>query len=193
MTEMEKNLNAFRYSDENGKEQALISKSYSFYEASGQRIIPDKAPAHWPWTLFIGLLMSLVVLILVYLIRSGKKSARLIFGLYQTLIGVLFGVLGLSLFLISIFTDHVVTYYNENLFLANPLTILLIPLGIGFIRQGKFSNKWLPVLNYVLAALCLLSLLLKLIPVFDQDNWLIISLILPIMCSLAISWYFMKK
>jgi hypothetical protein len=192
-TEMEKNLNAFRYSDENGEEQAFISKSYSFYEASGQRIIPEEAPAHWPLTLFIGLLMSFVVLIQVYLIRSGKKSARLIFGLYQTLIGVLFGVLGLALFLISIFTDHVVTYYNENLFLANPLTILLIPLGLGFFRHKKFSNKWLPVLNYVLAGLCLLSLLLKLIPVFDQDNWLIISLILPIMCSLAISWYFMKK
>jgi hypothetical protein len=192
-TELERYVDALRYKNKNGIDQALVSHSEIFYQAPDQRAIPAQPPKHWPITLMIGVVFASVAIILAYLVAQDKKGARLYYGLYQSLIGLLVGIPGLALFLISAFTDHTVTYHNENLFLANPITLLLIPLGIGFIKRGKLSERGLPILNYILAGLGLLLLLLKVLPAFDQDNWLVIALILPILLSTALSWYFIKN
>lgn len=191
-TELERNVESLRFKNENGIEQALVLHSDIFYQAPDQRTIPSRAPIHWSITLILGIIGASVAIIFAYMMHQGKKGARTIFGLYQGLIGLLFGIPGLVLFLMSMFTDHVVTYHNENLFLANPFTLLLIPLGIGFIKKGRLSQKGLPFLNYILAGLGLLLPLLKILPAFDQDNWLVIALILPILLSCALSWYFIK-
>ena len=109
---------------------------------------------------------------------------------HQLIIGLL---PGLILFFMDFFTDHRVTFYNENLLLANPLTLLFIPLGIGLIVGKKISIQWLPKLWYLLASLNLLLVLLKILPSFDQQNWLSISLIVPLSISMLFSWYLINK
>ena len=75
---------------------------------------------------------------------------------------LIFGIPGLILFILSLFTDHTVTYYNENLYLANPLTILFIPLGIMFAYENKFSFKWLSLWWYILTLFSILLFFLYL-------------------------------
>jgi hypothetical protein len=88
----------------------------------------------------------------------------------------------------SFFTDHIVTYHNENLLLANPFTFLFIPFGIGMIFNNAFCLKWVPTLWSFLCGLNIILLILKLFPFFDQQNWLSISLILPLNLAMVYAW-----
>ncbi|MFY0575288.1 hypothetical protein ACN28S_13785 [Cystobacter fuscus] len=77
------------------------------------------------------------------------------------------------------------TYRNENLFLANPLTVLALPLGFVLMRGSKRGREWMWRLWVVLAALGVLGLVLKALPLFDQDNWRLIALLLPMSVGMA--------
>jgi hypothetical protein len=98
-------------------------------------------------------------------------------------------VLGTGLFVMGAFTDHSVTHRNENLFLWNPLTLALLPLGL-MLAWG--SRRAAPALRWTctaLAALTGLGVLLKALPVFDQANWNLIALLAPMTLGLAaIQW-----
>jgi hypothetical protein len=92
-----------------------------------------------------------------------------------------------------IFTDHTVTYHNENLYLANPLTLLLIYSGIAVMRNGRSGQKYTLYLSSILALLAMAAFMLKIFPACDQDNWDIISLLLPVWLALAGSWFWINK
>jgi hypothetical protein len=109
---------------------------------------------------------------------------RILLGLQNLLVGLVFGIPGLALFIMWLFTDHTVTYRNENLFLANPLTVMAIPLGIQLMRGSPRALERLRRVWRVLAALGVLGLVLKLLPTFDQDNWRLIALLLPLSMGL---------
>jgi len=93
----------------------------------------------------------------------------------------------------STFTDHTVTYANENLFLANPLTFLAVPFGlIAAVRGGKRGRRLLQLLCFALAGLAAAYLLLKLLPALDQRNGLALATVLPVLFGFAaaagLSW-----
>jgi hypothetical protein len=93
-----------------------------------------------------------------------------------------------------IITNHTVTYHNENLFLANPLTLLLLPLGISEFFGSKNCASRASRLWYGLAAFALLGLLLKLpIRAFDQDNGRAVALILPILLGGAATSFWLRR
>jgi hypothetical protein len=78
-----------------------------------------------------------------------------------------------------VFTEHLVTYRNENLMLSNPLTMLLFPLGIAIMVGSARGLRWSRNICYVLAASSLLLVLLKLLPSFNQDTLMPMALYLP--------------
>ena len=82
-------------------------------------------------------------------------------------------------------TNHTVTFRNENLFLANPLTLLALPLGIQLMWGSVKARARLRKLWVVLAGSGVLGVLLKVLPMFDQDNWRLIALILPVSAGFA--------
>jgi hypothetical protein len=92
---------------------------------------------------------------------------------------------GTALFVMWLITDHTVTYRNENLFLANPLTLLALPLGLMLTWGSRLARSWLRVIWLVLAVSGALGLVLKIIPLFNQDNWRLIALILPVSLGFA--------
>ena len=79
-------------------------------------------------------------------------------------------------------------FYNENLFLANPLTFLLVIAGYGIMRQNKFIVRYIPLLSTLLAFGVALLFILKILPSFDQQNWLSICLISPVVFTIAWTW-----
>ena len=191
--ELENYVGNLSYVDEEGRTRPLVAEAYVFYEAKGRRPVPEKAPVHWPTGMLIGLSLGGAVFLLAFWLKSGRTAARIAFGLYNSFVGLIYGLPGLALFFMSLFTDHTVTYHNENLFLANPLTFLAIPLGICIALNGKRCRKWMSLIWTVLAVMGLVSLLLKLLPSFDQQNWLSLAAILPVSTAFALAGFLILK
>ena len=188
-TELERNIADLSYVDKDGLTRDLIANSITFYEADGVYIVPDDPPVHWPASLVTGILLSGLLIISAFLFKKQYRFGKVLLPLVLIGFGVIFGIPGLALFLMSSFTDHIVTYWNENLFLGNPLTALLIVLGFSLLRGKKDVSARARLLSVVLTGLALLLLPLKLIPSFDQDNLLSICLILPVLISITYVWY----
>ena len=186
--ELEQNVAGFSYVDESGERHQLVKSSYTFFNARDRNPLPEGVPAHWPMGLVIGVVSGIIAIVCAIGYSKDLKYMRACFGIYHLVIGLIYGVPGMILLFMSFFTDHTVTYHNENLLLANSFTFLLIPLGIGIILNNIFSIKWLPSLWYFLCGLNIILLILKFSTVFDQFNWLSISLIVPLNLAMAISW-----
>jgi len=179
----------FSYQDSLGKAHQLVENSRMLFD-SHRSPVPQTAD-NWPlWTIFCGIIIALIVIFLaLYYPKNGKLRQKL-FLTFCALNTFVFGFVGSVLFFMALFTDHVVTYYNENLLLANPLTFLIFFLTIFMLFKPTLNGintiKWL---WYILAASTILSLLLKLFPGFNQDNLMILSILLPVNLSFAFAFY----
>ena len=186
--ELENAVEEFTYINQNGAREKFVKSSYIYYQAKGTKNVPAEPPVHWPIGLVIGMLSGGSALLFGYFYNRREGYVSKLFALFHILIGFIIGIPGTVLIFMSLFTDHVVTYHNENILLANPITLLLIPLGLGLYYEKVFARKWLPLTVYFLWLLGGGLLLLKIFPAFDQFNWLSISIILPILISLTVGW-----
>jgi len=159
----------------------LVARSYTFHSSQHHGPVPAQPPSYGPWCLAVGLALGLAALLLAFRARAGSRWARVTLGVQQALLGFVLGVPGLLLMLMWLFTEHTVTHRNENILLANPLTLLALPLGISLAR-GRSPRAWgrLRAVWLALAVTGLLAVLLKPLPAFDQDNWRVVALLLPI-------------
>jgi hypothetical protein len=117
--------------------------------------------------------------------KRGSRVARMLLGLENAILGLVLGVPGTALFVMWLVTDHTVVFRNENLFLANPLTLLALPFGVALMWGSVKARARLFLVWRVLAATGVLGVVLKVLPPFDQDNWRLIALILPISLGMA--------
>jgi hypothetical protein len=192
--ELEMKMDSLYYNDGTNI-KPMVKEASVYYQAEDRDAIPVIPPGNLTKGILLGSILALIVIILVRLTIRYKERLVLkkIFGYYNSFIGFMFGLPGFILFLLNVFTDHCVTYYNENLLLANPLTILFIPLGIMYAYQNSRSEKWLPLLWYIHAALNFILLLGKFLPSFKQDNWLAIISILPVTVTFSICFLFLAR
>jgi multisubunit Na+/H+ antiporter MnhF subunit len=186
-SEMEQVLDRVEYKSETGELKNIVKDKRVYYKSKTVPSLPDRAPAHWPYTLILGLILGVISLILAYL----KKDK--LFFVYNLIIGLLFGFIGTVLFFLSSFTDHIVTYFNENLFLANPITLLVFPLSILVLRNREKYYKWFYYSWWIIIIIALVGTVLKILPSFDQDNSQAITLILPILFGCFISTLILKN
>ncbi|MBN1834693.1 MAG: hypothetical protein JW820_02520, partial [Spirochaetales bacterium] len=203
--ELERYVGALVDTDGHGVDRPLVASERTYHEAQGFAPIPDRAPPHWPWGLGFGLVLGGAAAALGFWASrgstaggarastSGPAPGRVLFGVYNALAGLALGIPGSVLFFMSKFTDHWVTYSNENLFLANPLALLLVPLGIALAADGKRSWRWLPALWYFLATVAVVYLILKALPVFRQDNWLAVATILPVLLGFSEGCFLLRS
>jgi hypothetical protein len=179
-SELERQVARAHYKNAQGVDLPLVAASYAVYEAR-RPPIPEAPAMGWPWALLLGCGGGgLLWLTASWWKRSNSKLARALFGLQHALWGALFGVLGTAGFLMWAFTEHMVTFHNENQLLANPLTLLWLPLGIAIAFGSERARTTARYVFYTLAGMSLLGLALKLLPNFDQDTSLTMSLLLPL-------------
>ncbi|MET0405705.1 MAG: DUF4105 domain-containing protein [Cystobacter sp.] len=182
--ELERQVAELQVKGEDGQLRPLVSKAFTLHAAEGRPATPALPPSYGPTMLGLGLALGgLAVGLALWARRSGGRAPRILLGLNNVLVGLVLGIPGLALFIMWLGTDHTVTYRNENLFLANPLTVLALPLGFQLMRGPP--RRWMVRLWAVLAALGVLGLVLKLLPMFDQDNWRLIALLLPLAVGMA--------
>jgi hypothetical protein len=196
--EVERNVTALRYRDETGRVRPLVSQSVLYFDAPLQRPIPSRASPLWPRSLIPGMALGLPALVLGILIYGGTRSRSkdrswTFLGIYSGVVGLILGLLGSALFFMSAFTNHTVTYANENLFMTNPLVLAAVPVGLAAaFGRGRTARRLLQLSWFVPAGLAFVYLLLKLLPSFDQENGAAMATILPVLFSFAaaggLSW-----
>lgn len=178
--ELERAIDRLRYVDARGQRTPLLRAKHVVFEAV-RAPVSNWPATRWPEALLLGCACgALFVLAASWRARSGRRLARIAFGALHVLLGLTFGLLGTIGFLIWTLTEHSVAYHNENQWLANPITLLALPLGIAITVGSVAGLRLARGLFAVSAAMSLLLCGLKALPSFDQDNALPIALLLPI-------------
>jgi hypothetical protein len=187
--EVERDVAGLVYTDPQGVSRRLVSSEAQYYQARGRKGVPEQPPAYWPQALAIGLGLALAGLgLAAWRRRAGARAARIVSGLYESLLGFLFGLPAAVLAFMSWFTDHTVTYGNRNLLAANPGLLLALPLGIALAAGARRAGKALAALWSLSLLLALLALALQLSPALRQENWLAVAVFLPVQAALALGW-----
>ncbi len=166
----------------------LVSSERTHFK-SDRTPVPDQVPSFFLPFLIIGLLTGGLVFLLTRLMIKKYQPYKTMLAVLNSFIGLAFGIPGTALLLMSLFTDHTVTYYNENLFLANPVTLVagVAALIWLFLRRGYYSLLfycWI-----LITAGTILLVLLKLLPAFDQDNAMVMAIIIPVTVASVLSQF----
>lgn len=176
--ELEAQVDRMTLTDATGATRPLVARKWTYFD-SPKPPPPATPPNYLPWTLLLGMFLGGIAVLSSFL-RSAR-AARIVRGLHASFLGFFFGLFGTVLFVMWSFTEHTVTWRNENLFLANPGWLALIPLGFSYARgKNPRTAARLRIVWLALAAFGALGLALKVIPLFNQDNWRLIAMILPV-------------
>jgi hypothetical protein len=162
-----------------------VKHKSTLYTSKG---VPPTPPDSPRWTLGLALASLLLGAALLALSRSPARPARIALGALLALEGLVWGVCGVFLFLIGVFTNNAVTHHNENLFFISPVTLVLLPLGVMTTWGSPRASVALKWVTSALAAIAALGLALKVLPMFDQQNWNVIALVLPLTLATGLAF-----
>jgi len=190
--ELQAKIGRLTISDSSGIEQNLVTQEKYFYRATRDPV-PLDVPSFLVPMLLGGIGLGVLSLITGYMFYKDFRFSKSVFAIYNAVIGLILGIAGTVLFLMSMFTDHVVTYNNENLFLANPLTLVAGIASIVWLFQKNKFPVILPVCWTILGIGSLSLCLLKFFPSFNQQNYWEIGLILPINVMFAFTHIMGRK
>ncbi len=174
--EMREHLRGVTVPGADGRPAPLVLSERTLFESTAAP--PPPMPPRWlARYLFLGVMLGCAAAWLGGVARR-ESSGRLAFGLVAGGWELLAGLGGVVLAGLWSLTDHMMAYYNENLFQINPLALalaLMLPFAIRSPRAGRAAER----LAVVVAGLSLLGLALKVLPGFDQANVQVIALALP--------------
>ncbi|MCA2978646.1 MAG: DUF4105 domain-containing protein, partial [Myxococcaceae bacterium] len=177
--ELERDVQGLVVKRADGSEVPLVKRQWNAYTSRRARP-PEVPPDFTPAILGVSAALVGLALALGHLGRDGQRAPRIAFGVLNVVLGLSWGTLGLFLFAMGLFTDHSVTHRNENLFFAGPLTFLLAPLGAMLAFGAARARRLLRLTWSLVAASSVLGVLVKALPPFNQDNWNVIALALPV-------------
>ncbi|GHT79003.1 membrane protein [Spirochaetia bacterium] len=182
-------ISGFTYTDKYGRERPLVSSVEVLNRAVDRPLVLDVPRKQWPRSLALGVATA-ILLCGVYALRRRKPvPGRVILGSFQALLGLFFGAVGLGLFFMTFFTNHDYTYHNINVLFINPLLFLAAPWGIMMARgrtTKRRSPEWyLQVLWTGVFFGCFLSMVIKVLPAFYQQNQVTQAMILPVTLVLS--------
>jgi len=184
-SEVGKRIEDFMYTDSDGIRRKLVSSTEVLNKAQGRPEVLDVPRKQWPYELAFSLALSAIFGFFFFLQAKKIRAGKILAGLSMSLTGLFFGIAGVLLYFLNIFTNHDYTYQNFNMLFCPPLLLAGVPLGIGyaftkntnkFFIYGAFSR-----LLWLLCALGIfLSMAIKLLPAFYQQNLVDQMLMLPI-------------
>jgi hypothetical protein len=166
-----------------GERRPLVRSELTLFEAD-RAAVPDEPPNLLAWYLVAGLLIG-ALLLATGLAGRQRRGGRIAFTLLATLWAVAVGVFGAVIAMLWLFTDHYVTYANENVLQVNPLPLLLAALLLPALLGNGRALRLAQGVAAAGAALAVLGLLLQALPWFDQRNGEIIALVLPAHLAVA--------
>ena len=178
-------INNFIYTDSNGVRRKLVSDVQTIYTPEGRPAVLDTPRKQWPRQLAFSLALSAIFVFLFFLCAKKVRAGRILAGINMSLAGLVFGIAGLTLYFLALFTNHDYTYQNCNMIFCTPLLLAAVPLGISYAFTKK-TEKFI-IYNALLRLIWLLTVLgilvsmaIKLLPQFYQQNLTDQMLMLPI-------------
>jgi uncharacterized protein DUF4105 len=142
--------------------------------------------------LIIGIVCFLLIAAASVLQREGKATVAISLAAVWSLVA---GFGGFVLTFLWGFTDHIYSYRNENLLQLDPLSLVLLVLLLRLAWTDATSDMYSSrarsafTTAAVVAALSVIGLLMKALPVFDQGNADIIAMALPIHLAVLAALY----
>jgi hypothetical protein len=176
-------IRSFRVTADDGSTRPLVLSEEVV--APSNRAPPPAAPPRWLW---IYVLIGLSIGAALASARSARVRDSALLRRSVFALGVLWSLFGgvLGLILVGLlFTDHVFSYRNENLFLVNPLMLVSGTLLLLAAAGGRWPAR-ARAATTVLAALALAGLLWHLLPLSTQTNAMFFALGLP--AHLGLAW-----
>ena len=184
-------INEFWYVDSGGVRRKLVSDTQILYEAADRPAVLAAPRRQWDRELVFSLVLSLVLAVFFFLQAKGFRLGQILLGISHSLLGLVFGGAGLLLLFMSLFTNHDYTYHNANILFANPLLLAAVPLGIRYASSKNYPDRFfsesllrLIWLTSVLGVF--LSMTIKLLPWFWQQNLTDQMLLLPVALTLSL-------
>ncbi len=189
--ELQKYAQQFHFTNSSGKVIPLAEPPTIIFKATQRPPVPDKIPRHEIPALLLGILMGGMVLGMSW--QQKRKPFRwfiLSFSVYQFLVGLMWAILGGALFFLMFFTEHDVTYGNENILLALPIMVFTPLLAVFLAREKKWAFRVLKYLWGIQLLATVLLIVLKFLwpTTFDQDNMLALCFMTPMTVSLSLSF-----
>jgi hypothetical protein len=184
--EVARNIVDFSYMDTSGVKRKLVSGVEIVYSSKSRQPILNEPLTTWPFALAIGLIVATLLFLVKIMSTKFPRIGRILLGALQSLLGLFLGASGCVLvfgFLMN--NDYI--QQNVNILFVNPLLLLMVPLGILCAMGSKkfeaprlFFEKCLRIFwTYVFIA-GFITVLLRILPFFFQQNQSVQGLILPV-------------
>jgi hypothetical protein len=183
--EVGRRIENFYYTDTNGNSQKLASSIENVYKAKSHPAVLEKPRKQWLYELAFSLVLSLIFAFFFFLQTKKIKAGRIMAGISMSLCGLVFGFAGLTLYFLNLFTNHDYTYQNTNMIFCTPLLLVTVPFGIIYAltkdqKKRQVTSELLRFIWLLSVLGVFISMLIKLLPGFYQDNLTDQMLILPI-------------
>jgi heme/copper-type cytochrome/quinol oxidase subunit 4 len=189
--EVGKRIENFWYTDANGNKRKLVSSVEILNKSKNRPAVLEKPRKQWPRELALSLVLSAIFCFFFFLQAKNKKVGRVLSGISMSLCGLFFGLVGLLLYFMALFTNHDYTYHNMNMLFCTPLLLVAVPFGISYAatkneKKQKIYGELLRLIWLLSVLGVFISMLIKLLPTFYQDNLTDQMLILPIALTFAL-------
>jgi len=185
--EVGKRMQDFTYTDVNGVRRKLVvdGSKETVFTPEGRPAVLDSPRKQWPYELAFSLVLSAIFGFFFFLYSKKIRAGKILAGISMSLCGLVFGLAALVLYFMNLFTNHDYTYENFNMLFATPLLLAAVPFGIGYAFTKKpekqFKYDLLSRILWLLTVIGIfISMLIKLLPWFYQDNLTDQMLMLPI-------------
>jgi hypothetical protein len=179
--EVARYIDDFSYTDDSGITRKLVSNVQIINSSKTRQPILNEPITTTPLALAVGLLIATLLFFVIQLGKKFPRSGKIVWGSLQSILGLVFGVFGCVLvfgFLMN--NDYI--QQNANILFINPLLIIMLPLGILYAANIKFSfmEKCLRIIWTYIFIACVLTMLLRLFPFYYQQNQSVQAIMLPI-------------
>jgi len=183
--EVGKRIENYWYTDSDGNPHKLVSSVEILNKAKNRHAVLDKPLKQWVRELIFSLVLSVIFCFFFFLQAKNIKAGRVLAGISMSLCGLVFGAVGLLLYFMALFTNHDYTYQNINMIFCTPLLLVAVPFGISYAitkNQKKLQTygELLRIIWLLSVLGVFISMLIKILPGFYQDNLTDQMLILPI-------------
>ncbi len=184
-SEVGKRIEDFWYTDKNGERQKLVTGKETVYKSQGRPAVLDVPRKQWPRELALSLVLAGLFGFFFLLQKKNYRAGKILAGISMSLSGLVFGIMSLLLYFLNLFTNHDYTFQNYNMLFGTPLLLAVIPLGICYAFTKKpekliLNNLLLRLIWLITALGIFISMLIKILPMFYQQNQTDQMLMLPL-------------
>jgi hypothetical protein len=184
-------IRGIRVRDATGASVPLVKSEMTLFAST--RPPEAEAPStHIPAYFIAGMLVLFVALMLRHLADEGSNGARIGLLLFAGAWNLVVGFFGTLLAALWLFTNHLYSYYNENLLQANELSLIVAVMIFASLRKktrpsGGVVSAATELIAWIVAALAILGFVIQILPAFYQVNGEIIAMILPAHVGVALA------